>query len=247
MKRLALLLVAALAACSPTPKDDLPRPAEKPLKVYADSALTEAFTLIGKEFEASQGGVKVEFVFGASSALRKQLEGGVDADASASQDTMHLMSKVFATNRLVIALPYDSPKIINTVGDLSPRASGHASFAMCVPEAPCGSAVKPWFEQAGFAEGDKPQPKVLGQDVKDTLAKIATGEVEAAVVYASDVKNTKLQGVPMRLARNEEPGPAYIKFPIAVVSGSPESKRFYDFVFSDPAKQALADAGFELP
>ncbi|MEV6239327.1 molybdate ABC transporter substrate-binding protein [Lentzea sp. NPDC051838] len=243
MKRLTLLLIAALAACSPAPEPEKPT-----ITVYADSALTEAFTRIGQKFEALQG-IRVKFVFGSSQSLRKQLEAGAVADvyASASQDSMHLMSKVFATNRLVIALPYSSPKIINTVGNLSPRAQNHPSFAMCVPEAPCGAAVKPWFEQAGFGENDKPQPKVLGQDSRDTLAKLTNGEVEAAIVYASDVKNTQLQGVPMRLARNEEPGPAYVKFPIAIVSGSSDAKKFYDHVFNDSAKTALTDAGFELP
>lgn len=247
MKRLTLVLVTmlavVLAACSPAPEPEKPA-----ITVYADSALTEAFTRIGQEFEASQG-IRVKFLFGASSALRKQLESDAKADvyASASQDSMHLMSKIFATNRLVIATPYGNPKDISTVGHFSTRSSPQVSFAMCVPEAPCGSAVKSWFEQANFAESDQPQPKVLGQDVKETLAKLSNGEVDAAIVYASDVKNTKFSGVPMRIARNEEPRPAYIKFPIAVVSGSPEAKKFYDYVFSDPAKTALTDAGFELP
>jgi molybdate transport system substrate-binding protein len=247
-KRFSLLLVAALAACSPAPPDDRPRPEEKPLRVFADSALTEAFTRIGKEFEASQG-IKVNFTFAASSDLRKLMERATDADiyASASQESMHLMSKVFATNRLVIATPYPTPKRIATIGDLSPRATPPVSFAMCVQEAPCGSALKPWIEQAGFAEGDKPQPKAVGQDVKETLAKLTNGEVDAAIVYASDVKNTKFAAVPVRIARNEEPRPADLKFPIAVVSGSAEAKKFYDFAFSEQARAALTDAGFELP
>ncbi|HEX8867840.1 MAG TPA: molybdate ABC transporter substrate-binding protein [Lentzea sp.] len=247
MKRLALLLIpvaaAALTACSPAPEPEKPT-----ITVYADSALTEAFTKIGADFEASQG-IKVRFVFGASSALKKQLENGSPADvyASASQDTMHLMSKVFATNRLVIATPYGNPKDIATVGQLGPRSSPQVSFAACVPEAPCGSALKPWIEQAGFAPGERPVPKVTAQDAKETLAKLSAGEVDAAIVYASDVKNTKFSATPVRVARNEEPHPADLKFPIAIVSGSPEAKKFYDYAFSDPAKTALTDAGFELP
>jgi molybdate transport system substrate-binding protein len=110
-----------------------------------------------------------------------------------------------------------------------------------------GAALKPWFEQAGFAEGDKPQPKAVGQDVEEPLAQLTTGEADAAIVYASDVKNTKFDSVPVRIARNEEPRPADIKFPIAVVSGTPGATKFYDFAFSEQARAGLTDAGFELP
>ena len=68
MKRGTLVLLAALAAaCSPAPQPEKPT-----ITVYADSALTETFTKIGTDFEASQG-IRVKFLFGASSALQKQL------------------------------------------------------------------------------------------------------------------------------------------------------------------------------
>src|SRR5687768_200611 len=104
MKRLTLLLVATLAACSPAAEPEKP-----PITVFADSALTEAFTQIGKDFEASQG-IKVKFLFGASSALSQQLGTGADVYASASPESMQLTSKVFALNRLVLAVPQGNPK-----------------------------------------------------------------------------------------------------------------------------------------
>src|SRR5687768_2902250 len=137
MKRLTLLLVATLAACSPAPEPEKPA-----ITVYADSALTEAFTQIGKDFEASQD-IKVKFVFGASSALRKQLESDAKADvyASASQDTMHLMSKMFAANRLVLALPQGNPKNVRVFTSFLPGATPQTSYAMCAEETPCGAAA----------------------------------------------------------------------------------------------------------
>lgn len=242
MKCVPLLVVALLAACSPAPE------AEKPtITVYADSALTEAFTRIGQEFETSQG-IRVKFLFGASSALQKQVDAGVDVYASASPQTMQLMSKVFARNRLVIATPYGNPKDIATVGRFSPRSSPPVTYAACVAEAPCGAALKPWIAQAGFADGEQPVPKVVGQDVKETLAKLIAGEVDAAVVYETDVKKQpKISSVPVRTARNAEPRPADLDFPIAVVSGTPQAKKFYDFVFTERARAVLTDVGFELP
>lgn len=238
MKRLTLLLVAALAACSPAPRDDTPPPV-KPLKVYADAALTEAFTRIGKDFEGTKGGLEVDFVFGAGSALEKQL-GDADVFASASRDHMPFDSKVFALNRLVLALPQGNPKNVR-FHDSFRTGPDQTSFAMCPAEEPCGTAARTALRNVGFRDGD-PAPKAVGQDVKQTLAKLTSGEVDSAFVYASDVKaNPSLIAVPMR--GGGEP----VRFPIAVVSGSPESKRFYDFVFSEPAKKVLTDAGFELP
>lgn len=238
MKRLSLLLVAVLAACSPAPQAEKPK-----LTVYADSALTEAFTRIGKDFEASQG-IEVEFVFGASSALEKQV---ADADvfASASRDNMKYDSKVFALNRLVLAIPRGNPKNVRVYDSFVPGAA-QTSYAMCVEEAPCGAVAKDVLKSAPV-RGGVPGPKAVGQDVKETLAKLTSGEVDSAFVYASDVKaNPGLFSVPTRLG-NEPTQKADLQFPIAVVSGSPESKKFYDYVFSEQARAALTDAGFELP
>lgn len=240
MKRFTLLLVAALAACSPAPEPEKP-----PIRVYADSALTEAFTQIGKDFEASQG-IRVKFRFGASSALEQQLGTGADVYASASRDTMKFESKVFATNRLVLAIPQGNPKNVKVYTSFLPGATPQTSYAMCAEEAPCGAAARTVLKNAPV-EGGVPGPKAVGRDVKETLAKLLSGEVDSAFVYASDVKaNPGLVSVPTR-AGNEPSPTADLEFPITVTSGLPQSKKFYDYVFSDPAKKVLTDAGFELP
>ena len=236
MKRSALLLVAALAACSPAPQ------AEKPaITVYADSALTEAFTRIGTEFEASQG-VRVKFVFGSSSALEKRLGEGVDVYASASPETMKLMSKVFALNRLVLAVPKGNPMDLRGLNALFAPSRPQASYAMCVEDAPCGAAAQAALKQNSSGD-DVPAPKAVGQDVKETLAKLSKREVDSAFVYATDLRtNPDLQEVQYTAFENEK-----LKFPIAVVSGTPDAKKFYDWVFTERANAALTDSGFELP
>lgn len=242
MKRFALLLVAVVAACSPAPQPEKPK-----LTVYADSALTEAFTRIGEDFEAAQG-IAVEFVFGASSALEKQLGADVDVYASASPETMKLMSKVFALNKLVVAVPYGNPKHVRGLSSFYPQSNPRASFAMCVEEAPCGAAAKPHLAQ-GVRPEDVPAPNAVGQDVKETLAKLTKGEVDAAIVYETDVKaSSGVVAVEMGASEPGEPREkGTLKFPIAVVSGTPDAKKFYDHVFSDAAKAVLTDAGFDLP
>lgn len=235
MKRLTLLLVAALAACSPAPEPEKPV-----ITVHADSALTEVFTRVGKEFEDTQG-VRVKFLFGASSALEKQLD-GVDLYASASPDNMKYESKVFALNRLVLAIGKDNPKNVR----FSPEWNPQTTFAMCVEEAPCGAAARLALANARFREGT-PAPKAVGQDVKETFAKLEAGEVDSAFVYATDVKPERgFFTVPVRVS-DQPPAAAVLKFPVALLSGTPEAKKFYNFLFTERARAALTDAGFELP
>src|SRR4051794_1554085 len=56
------------------------------LQVLAASSLTEAFTDLGKAFEADHPNVKVTFSFAASSALAEQVNQGAPADVVATAD-----------------------------------------------------------------------------------------------------------------------------------------------------------------
>ncbi|GAB2849919.1 molybdate ABC transporter substrate-binding protein [Lentzea nigeriaca] len=235
-KRFPLLLVAVLAACSSAPKADAPPPRRepKPLTVYADSALTESFTKIAKDFEASQG-IEVELVFDAGSALEKHAD-EADVFASASRDNMKYDSKVFAVTGLVLAIKQGNPKNVRALESFSAQANPRASFAMCAEETPCGVATKAALTAAGLADAT---PAAVGNDVKDTLKKLTAGDVDSAFVYATDAKpDLGIFSVPVRADQ---------RFPIAVVSGSPESKKFYDYVFSEQGRARLTEVGFELP
>ena len=50
---------------------------------------------------------------------------------------------------------------------------------MCAPQVPCGAAAIKVFAVAKIA----PQPDTLEQDVKAPLQKVASDEVDAALVY----------------------------------------------------------------
>jgi hypothetical protein len=55
--------------------------------------------------------------------------------------------------------------------------------ALCAPEVPCGAAAEQVFAAAGVT----PAPDTLEQDVRAALAKVVLGEVDAALVYRTDV------------------------------------------------------------
>ncbi len=91
------------------------------LTVFAASSLLDAFTDLGKAYEAAHPGVTVAFNFDGSASLRAQFEQGAVADvfASANQKEMDTVAaaglvvsgaaKPFASNVLVVILPADNP------------------------------------------------------------------------------------------------------------------------------------------
>ena len=121
---LFLLLCAPVlaAGCSSRPAATL--------TVYAASSLTEAFTHIGRVFEAEHAGVRVVFNFAGSQALSTQIEHGAAADLFAAADTVHvdrlqkleLLAEdpaIIARNRLIVALPQANPASLGSLRDLA--------------------------------------------------------------------------------------------------------------------------------
>jgi molybdate transport system substrate-binding protein len=242
---LPLLLVAA---CSSTPQA---APQQKTVTVLAAASLTEAFTKLGKDFEAANPGMTLTFSFGGSSALAQQINSGAPADvfASASPATMKQVVDagnaagdpvVFVRNQLVIAVPAGNPRGVTGLADL---AKPGVKVALCAEQVPCGAAAKTALAVAGVTL----TPVTLEQDVKATVAKVRLGEVDAALVYRTDVA-----AAPGQLAAVAFPESAWAinDYPIVALAGAPNAKgarAFVAFVQSPQAVAALTAAGFLNP
>ncbi|MEV0247179.1 molybdate ABC transporter substrate-binding protein [Nocardia sp. NPDC050712] len=219
--------------------------------VFAAASLTETFKQLGTEFEAAHPGVKVVYSFGASSALAEQIKQGAPADVFASAAPANMQQVVdagevqgspatFASNRLEIAVPKGNPGKITGLADFGKT---EPKLALCAEQVPCGAAAKKVFEIAGIT----PQPDTREQDVKAVLTKVTLGEVDAALVYRTDVQAAggKVEGIDF-----PESGKAVNAYPIAPLAEAPNAKAaaaFVDFIKSDQAKQVFAGAGFDTP
>jgi molybdate transport system substrate-binding protein len=197
---LALSLMLWLAACGPTTATSAPRT----LTVFAAASLTGAFTELGQQFEAANPGVTVVFNFGASNALAEQINQGAPADvlASANQAQMEAAIAggridagtvaVFARNRLVVIFPAANP---GGVKDLADLARPGLTLVLAAPEVPAGEYALDFLDKAsqdpgfgaGFKEGVLGNVVSYEENVRAVLAKVALGEADAGVVYASDV------------------------------------------------------------
>jgi molybdate transport system substrate-binding protein len=219
--------------------------------VFAAASLTEAFTQIGKDFEAANAGTKVTFNFAGSSALATQINQGAPADvfASAAPANMKTVTDAgngdgtpttFVKNQLVIAVPKGNP---NGVAGLSDLTKPGVKVALCAPQVPCGAAAKKALDAAGV----KLNPVTLEQDVKGALSKVKLGEVDAALVYRTDAKSatSDVDGVEF-----PESSAAINEYPITLLKNAPNkaaAQAFLDWVLSDKGKTVLTQAGFQAP
>jgi molybdate transport system substrate-binding protein len=220
------------------------------LTVFAAASLTEAFTAMAHQFEQAHPGTKVVLSFGPSSGLAEQIVQGAPADVFASASSTNMQRVVgaglagsppdFATNVMEIAVPPGNPGRVTGVRDL---ARSGVKVAVCQPQVPCGAVAAKVFANAGVTVRAVTQEA----DVKAVLSKVGLGEVDAGVVYLTDVRaaGDSVRGVLIPPSLN-----ASTSYPIAVLSGAPNpptARTFVDFVVSDAGRSALADAGFQAP
>jgi molybdate transport system substrate-binding protein len=218
--------------------------------VLAAASLTEVFTQLGGQFETAHPGTTVTFSFGSSATLATQVLAGAPADvfAAASAATMRGVTDAgaadepvdVATNTLQIAVPPGNAGGVTGLADLADPA---LRVALCAEQVPCGAAARQLFAAAGVT----PAPDTLESDVKAVLQKVAADEVDAGLVYSTDVlaAGSRVEGIPV-------PGAdaAANRYPVAVLreSRNPVTARaFVAFVLSPPGRRALQQAGFGSP
>ena len=252
MKRVAVAIAVllALAGCSSsTPARTFTGgPVKGTINVDAASSLTEAFTTLKAKFEKAFPGTTVNITFGASSDLETQIAQGapVDVFASASAKNMAALGSQavdpvdFVKNTMEIAVPPKNPAHIASVSDL---AKPGVKVAVCDPAVPCGAVAATVFANADAAV----HPTASLADVKSTLAAVESGEVDAGLVYVTDVRaaGAKVTGIAIPATVN-----ASTTYPIAVLNDSKNvalAKMWVLYVRSPAGSAVLTGDGFVLP
>ncbi|MEV0358523.1 molybdate ABC transporter substrate-binding protein [Nocardia sp. NPDC050697] len=248
----AVAAVAVVAGCGTDDAEPAAADAVSgTVTVFAAASLTETFTELGEQFEAAHPGVRVVYNFGASSALAQQIGQGAPADVFAAAAPRNMQQVrdggdvtvepvTFVRNRLEIAVPAGNPGKIAGLADFG-RAE--PKIALCAEQVPCGAAAATVFQQAGIT----PQPDTREADVKAALTKVTLGEVDAALVYRTDVRaaGDKVQGIEF-----PEAASAVNDYPIAPLAAAPNAvaaAAFVQFVTSEQAGPVFTAAGFDRP
>ncbi|WP_241534571.1 molybdate ABC transporter substrate-binding protein [Clavibacter michiganensis] len=221
------------------------------LVVQAAASLTGSMDEVARDFESAHPGVTVTVSYGGSSTLAQQIVQGAPADvfASASDATMETVvdagetaadPRVFARNALEIAVPPGNPARVTGLADFADAAR---TLALCAPEVPCGAAAAQAFAKAGVT----PQPDSLEQDVRAALTRVELGEVDAAVVYETDVRaaGDRVEGVPLPDDVNVTTD--CVVAPLAGSASPALAAAFADHVAGDDARAVFQAAGFRAP
>lgn len=219
--------------------------------MFAAASLKETFTRLAGKFEGRNPGTRVMLNFAGSSDLATQISQGAPADVFASADmrTMGLVADAglirghttgFATNVLEIAVPPANPASVSSFPDLAREG---VKVVVCASQVPCGAATEKAEKETGVAL----TPVSEESSVADVLGKVASGEADAGLVYATDVKSAggAVRGIPFPEARR-----AVVTYPIAALENSRHqdvAAAFIALVVSKEGQQVLQDAGFGAP
>lgn len=250
------LFVFLLAACSPR------APSEPPtaLTILSAASLNEAFTDLGRQFEAANPGVTLTFNFAGSQALAQQLVQGAPADVFASANEQQMATavqagrvaedapQVFATNALVLITPSGNPAGLKALTDL---ARPGLKLVFADPSVPAGQYSLDFLDKAeqnpafgvGFRAAVLQNVVSYEESVRAVLTKVSLGEADAGIVYRSDVSAARgVTPIEIPAALNVS-----ARYPIAPTSDSANpalAQAFIDFVLSPTGQETLSRYGF---
>lgn len=220
------------------------------LTVFAAASLATAFNAARSTLDARHPGLHIAYDFLGSNALVTQISQGAPADVFASADQANMARLVgaglverpvvFARNTLEIAVAPGNPKRISGLTDL---ARPGVSVVLAGPGVPAGDYTRAVESRLGITI----IPRSLEPDVTTAVAKVADGEVDATVVYTTDVAaaGKAVAGVKLPAAQN-----TVATYPIAVVKATAHRRAAEAFVRSAVAgdvQRALEAAGFLAP
>lgn len=255
-RRIAVTAVGAISAAVLAGGCTTTSPASDGITVAAAASLTDVFDDLGAAFGRADGSADgadaITVDSASSSALALRIAEGAPVDVFAAADTATMRRlqrkrllvsepRVFARTTLVIVLAPGNPARVDAIDDLT-RAD--VRVATAAPEVPLGRYTAETFALAGLAV---PATVTRESNARAVLTKVASGEVDAGIVYRPDAGAS----VPA-LQTIELPPTAQVtvEYPIAVPATTDDragAEAFVRFVLSAQGRAILAAAGYEVP
>lgn len=250
-RTLAGVLVATLAAgaCGSSQGPAGQGTADTEVRVFAAASLADAFADIGDAFSARRPETAVVVTAAGSQTLARQIADGAPADVFAAADVAsmeaveeHLAGtpEVFATNRLSIAVERGNPRGVRRLADL---ADPDLVVVLAAEQVPAGAYTRTVLDAAGVTV----HPASLEDSVRGALGRVALGEADAAVVYATDVVSAADRVDALDVPAGDD---VRVVYPIAVLKGARDAdaaRALVDFVRSEQGQSILAAHEFSAP
>ncbi|MNJ31321.1 Molybdate-binding periplasmic protein precursor [compost metagenome] len=272
---LAILLLSVLAACgsqdnaskdqaasknlatnqtqSETNKNDSKENKEQvDLTISAAASLSDALNELKTGYEQDYPNVKLNFNFGASGALQRQIEQGAPADVFISASTSVLKSleeqslikesSPLLENDLVVVVPAKDGATIGQLEDL--KGDAIMKLAVGIPDSvPAGEYTQEVLNNQNM--WDELQSKIVqAKDVRQVLQYVATGNADAGFVYKTDALSTNNTTIAFTVDSKLHSPITYPIGLIAVTKHEEEARQFYDYLKTEPAIQLMEKYGF---
>jgi molybdate transport system substrate-binding protein len=223
------------------------------LTVFAAASLTDALNSIAADYQGGGGG-QVVFSFAGSSLLARQIEEGAPADLFFSADDALMDELVrrglidkgsrreILSNRLVVVVPKNSALRLSSADELVKAMVGR--LALADPSVvPAGVYARQYFERKHL--WDIVQPKVIPTaNVRAALAAVASGNVDAGIVYKTDAAISKEVRVECEIPPGEGPNIAYPAAIVTATEHSAEARQFLNYLESPAASTVFRRFGF---
>jgi molybdate transport system substrate-binding protein len=245
-RTIVLLTLLLAAACGSGVSGAQSSPASS-LTVFAAASLQPPFDLVASRLHTTDN-ISTTFNYAGTQTLTAQLTQGAQADVFASADTAHMTTvqtagliagspKVFAHNRLEIAVARGNPKGIHSLADLSRPG---LVVILADPSVPAGKYAQQALAKAGVSV----KPASLELQVTAVLNKVGLGEADAGIVYVSDVVTSgKVDGVAIPDSQN-----VIADYPIAALADAQNktgAATFINYLLSPAGQDVFKSAGFE--
>ncbi|MEK5320999.1 molybdate ABC transporter substrate-binding protein [Paenibacillus sp. FSL L8-0644] len=227
------------------------------LTISAAASLTDALKEIQHSYELTHTGIQLNFNFGGSGALEKQIEQGAPSDLFLSASKKNLKSlvdqqliesnkqKTWLTNELVAVIPADGTMNIASVTDLTKREV--KKVVIGIPESvPAGNYAQEALTKAKL--WDTLQSKLVqAKDVRQVLQYVETGNADVGFVYKTDALTSQKAKIAFAVdSKTYSP----VEYPIGIIKGSKhiqEAEDFYAYLQSQESLNIMAKYGFTIP
>ncbi len=228
------------------------------LSIFAASSLTEALREVTQSYQARYPADNIVLHFAGSQSLATQIEQGAPADLfiSANTSAMERLQKnglvekprLLLHNRLVLAAQPELKDRLSSIRDLS---QNNLLLVIGNQQVPIGRYTRQLFTNlsADPAYGaeliNSIDQNIVSEEnkVKAIVAKLLLGEVDAGIVYQSDLRSItaqRLLTIPLPAQHNP-----LASYPVAMtVERQADCDKVLAFLFSPEAQQHFTRHGF---
>jgi molybdate transport system substrate-binding protein len=238
--RAALIFICALCSSCANPTTQKP----EPLIVFAASSLAPVGNQLAADIEEDFG-IEVAFQFSGSGQLATQIVNGASPDVFISADRPNLdrvadadllegQPVAFAQTELALLVSQKSRVSVTTLQDLGQPG---VLVALGAPGVPVGDYSRTALADAGVTL----TPTTLENNVRAIVTKVELGEVDAGIVYVTDVTD-ETKSKKIRLRTKVSP----TLFASSLTTSDP-AQVFVQYLSTSSAQAILQAHGYTLP